>query len=421
MIIKDARIVLRDRIFDGDLQYDGGRIVKIGKGLGGTDGSISVKGLYILPGAIDSHVHFREPEASAKEDFLTGSSAALSGGVTTIVDMPCYRAPATTTLKALKQKLALAKSKFVCDYAFNFGATAKNFGEVKKASRLCAGLKMFFSETGSEMTLTKSKVIERHFAQLDRKKPVVVHAEDEEALPEDSEGLEPLERAKARGPAAQLLGISKACVLAHGRKLHIAHVTTAEEVQLAKSFANVTCEVTPHHLFLSQKDFVLLGNRAKTNPPLRSEEQRLGLWNRLDMIDTVASDHAPHLLADKDGEKAAAGVPGVETMLPLMLTAVNEGKLSLVRLCQMISAKPAEIFGMKRKGELAPGKDADFLIVDMNEQWRLHQEDLHTKCGWSPFLNYGMTGKIRSVVLRGKEACYEGRILAKPGFGKPAR
>ena len=421
MIIKDARIVLRDRIFDGDLQYEGSRIAKIGKGLGGTDGSISVKGLYILPGAIDSHVHFREPEANAKEDFFTGSSAALAGGVTTIIDMPCYRKPATTTLKALKQKLALAKAKFVCDYAFNFGATAKNFADVKKASRLCAGLKMFFSETGSEMTLSKSELIEKHFALFDRKKPVVVHAEDQEAIPKEAEGLEPAERAKARGPAAQLLGISKACMLAHGRKLHFAHLTTAEEVELAKSFANVTCEVTPHHLLLSIKDLELLGNRGKTNPPLRSEGQRLALWNRLDMIDTIASDHAPHLLADKEGPKPATGVPGVETMVPLMLTAVNEGKLSLLHLCRMVSARPAEIFGLKQKGGLAPGKDADFMIVDMNEEWRFQEEDLHTKCGWSPFVNHGMKGKIRSVVLRGKEVCYEGKVLAKAGFGRPAR
>ncbi|VVC04671.1 Allantoinase [Candidatus Burarchaeum australiense] len=420
MIAKDARIVLRDRIFEGDVQYEGGKITKLGRGLTG-DKCFSLHGIYLLPGAIDSHVHFRDPEATAKEDFLTGSSAALGGGVTTVIDMPCYRNPPTTTLKALKQKLAIAKARSVCDFALNFGAAAKNFSEVKKASKLCAGLKMFFSETGSEMTLTKSDAIEKHFALFDRKKPVIVHAEDQQAIPKDAEMLEPAERAKARGPAAALLGISRACVLARGRRLHFSHLTSAEEVELAKSFANATCEVTPHHLFLSIKDLELLDNRGKTNPPLRGEDARLALWNRLDMIDTIASDHAPHTLAEKESAKAPAGVPGVETMLPLMLTAVNDGRLSLVRLCQMISTRPAEIFGLKRKGEIAVGKDADFLIVDMNEQWRLHQEDLHSKCGWSPFLNYGMKGKIRSVVLRGREVCYEGKVLAKPGYGRMAR
>jgi len=419
MIIKDARIVLRDRIFDGDLQYEKGRIVKVGKGLSGGE-SISAHGHYILPGAIDAHVHFREPEAMHKEDFFTGSCAALGGGVTTVIDMPCYRKPATTTLKALKEKMRLAKEKMVCDYAFNFGANAKNFAEVKKSARYFAGLKMFFSETNSEMTLSDSDVIAKHFDNINNKKPVIVHCEEGRAIPKNIEELAPEERARVRDARTALVGLAKACVLARGRRMHIAHITTAEEVDLAKSFANVTCEVTPHHLFLSTKDLELLGNYGKMNPPLRPEAQRLALWNRMNAIDIIASDHAPHTKAEKGGAKAPWGVPGVETMLPLMLTAVNDSKLSLVRLCQMVSARPAEIFGLKRKGEIAPGKDADFLIVDMNEHWRLHHEDLHSKCGWSPYVDYGMKGKIRSVILRGREACYEGRILAKRGSGKGA-
>jgi len=419
MIIKDARIVLKDRIFDGDLQYEGAKIVKIGKGLTG-DKTISGAGHYILPGAIDAHVHFRDPEATQKEDFFTGSCAALGGGVTTVIDMPCYRKPATTIVKALKEKMAIAKGKSVCDYAFNFGANAKNFAEVKKALKYFAGLKMFFSETDSELTLTNTDIISKHFDNINNKKPVVVHCEDAEAIPKNIEEMEPVERARARDFRSALVGLSKACVLAKGRRMHVAHITSAEEVDLAKSFANVTCEVSPHHLFLSTKDLELLGNFGKMNPPLRPEAQRLALWNRMNAIDIIASDHAPHTKAEKEGKNAPWGVPGVETMLPLMLTAVNEGRLSLVRLCQMISARPAEIFGLKRKGEIAPGKDADFLIVDMNEQWRLHIDDLHSKCNWSPYLDYGMKGKIRSVILRGREACYEGRILAKRGSGKGA-
>jgi len=420
VIIKDAKIVLRNRIFDGDLQYERGKIKRIGKNLSG-DEKISASGHYILPGAVDAHVHFRDPGGTQKEDFESGSIAALAGGVTTVMDMPSYSGPATTTIKALKAKLKLAKEKSCCDYALHFGATQNNFKEVKKAGKLCAGLKMFFSKSGGGMQLSTRKAIEKHFETFNRKKPVIIHCEEEEAIPENAEELAPSERATARSARAMMVGISKACILANGRKLHVAHATTAEEIDLAKSFPNVTCEVTPHHLFLSIKDLELLGNYGKTNPPLRREAERLALWNRLDSIDIIASDHAPHTRKEKESVSAPPGVPGVETMLPLMLTAVNDGKLSLVRLCQLMCSRPAEIFGLKKKGELAVGKDADFLIVDMNESWRLHEEDLHSKCGWSPFVNYGMKGKIRSVVLRGKEAYYDGKLLIKPGYGKLAR
>jgi len=420
MIIKDARIVMRDRIFEGDLQYERGRVKRIGKDISG-DEKVNANGHYVLPGAVDAHVHFRDPEAPNKENFTTGSVAALAGGVTTVIDMPSYRGPSTTTLKALKAKFMLVSGKSVCDFALHFGATMKNFAEAKKAAKLCAGLKMFLCGSGSEMALMKSEVIERHFRNFDKKKPVVIHCEDQEAIPKNAEELGPEGRAKARGPNAALTGLSKACILAKGRKIHIAHATTVEEVELAKAFPNVTCEVTPHHLFLSIKDLDLLGEYGKTNPPLRREEQRLALWNRLDKIDVIASDHAPHTRAEKESGNAPPGVPGVETMLPLMLTAVNEGNISLVRLCQMISTRPAEIFGLKRKGGIEVGKDADFLIVDMKEEWRLHEDDLHSKCGWSPFTNYGMKGKIRSVILRGTEVFYDGKLLVKPGFGRHAR
>ena len=346
-----------------------------------------------LPGMIDVHVHFRDPGATYKEDFFTGTSAALAGGVTMILDMPNNPLP-TISNSALQQKEKIAKAKAVCDYGFVFGASQfDNTQEFKKVIPKVAALKVYMDQTTGTLLIENLKLLEKIFAKWESDKPIMVHAE-----------------------AGTL---AKAITLAYlyKRHLHCCHVSLQEEVELIKRAKEqgikVTAEVTPHHLFLTDKDQKKLGPFGIMKPPLRSKGDVDALWRGIKkgVIDIVATDHAPHTKEEKEAGKPVFGVPGLETALPLLLNSVYEKRLNLDEVVKLYHDNPRKIFSL-------PKQPNTFIEVDLDNKWKIQNKNLQTKCGWSPFAGWKVYGKVASVVIRGKTVYKDGKIFSEPGNGR---
>lgn len=341
-----------------------------------------------LPGLIDVHTHLREPGATQKEDFETGTKAAIAGGYTAILDMPNNPIP-TVSEQALDQKIALATGRIYCDVGFHFGATAKNYEVFPQIKDKVFGLKVYMNHTTGDLLMEDEHALENIFKNWIKNKPILVHAEGETLI--------------------------KAIRLAkkYNQKLHVCHVSTKFEIELIKQAKkqglDLSCEVSCHHLFLTEEDAKRLGPFGKVRPPLATEEDRLALWDNLDVIDMIASDHAPHTKEEKNGPNPPNGVPGLETSLPLLLTAVNEGKLSIERLIQLTSQNPRKIFNI-------PEQENTFVEVDPTIRHTLNAERLFTKCKWTPFEGMEVTGKVKKVILRGQVVFEEGKISGP--FGK---
>ena len=416
MLIKNCRIVKPGGITHGSILFSEGKIRKIGKVEG--EPSIDAKGILLFPGLIDPHVHLRDPGSPHKEDFFTGTCAALAGGFTTVMDMPEYSNPPTITQKAMREKEVLASKKAVCDFHVRMGASGNNFDEIKQASP--ASLKFFTAETKSPLTITDYSIISRLFSEFPCQKPICVHAEDQGVI--DALSKKYSDYPRIRGPLASAFALAKLLALhkEYGRRLHICHISTQLELELLKDAGKgVTWEVTPHHLFMDIRDYGRLGAFAKTNPPLRSPQDRAALWKNLDRLGMIGTDHAPHTRGEKESESPPSGIPGLETAFPLLLDACLKGKMRATRLAELCSKNPATAFGIKGKGELAPGFDADFVLVDPLETTTIRGDSLFTKCKWSPFEGRKLKGRIKRVFLRGTEVYRDGEgILAKPGYGK---
>ena len=426
MLIRQGLVVLPEGLARLDIRTSGEKIAALAEHLAPEAGEevIEASGRLVLPGLIDSHVHFREPGGTHKEDFFTGTLAALAGGVTTILDMPNTQPP-TDSRERLAEKAALAASKAIVDYGFYLGATESNVEEAAAASDAVAALKLYMGSSTGSLLVTEFAPLYRHFSTFPLHKPIVVHAEDEQSLRYFA-ALHPRDHNQARPALSAQIAVSRALAIAEktGRALHIAHTTTARELELIREAkqkgVHVTCEVTPLHLFLSEEDQHRLGNFGKVNPPLRSASDRAALWTYLDTIDTIATDHAPHTRAEKNQpyEQAPSGMPGVQTMLPLLLTAASEGKVTLNGIVKRCVAHPARIFGLKTKGALEIGKDADIVLVNPDVEYELTDEQMLSKCGWTPFAGRKIRGRIEQVFLRGSPAYDRGRFLLKPGSGK---
>ncbi len=436
MIIQNARIVTPAGTVHGSVHFEGSQITKIESSIPANGEGIDAHGLFLLPGAIDSHVHFRDPGQTHKEDFLTGSRGALAGGVTTVLDMPNNSPPIDSLEMLAKKREAAAKS--VCDYAFHFGASTQNAGIVGKAGEESdvAGLKVYLGSSTGNLLVTQFGQLWEHFSNF--KKTVCVHAEDEEALQYFLQKLKTEKQGKpltvtdhnlARPPLAAGLAANKAVYLAqHAQsKLHVCHASTALELEAVKRAKKaklaVSCEATPHHLFLSEKDAKRLENYARMNPPLRSKRDQAALWKGIKqgLVDCVATDHAPHTKEEKAKpyEEAPSGVPGVQTMLPLLLNAATQGKLSIEQVAKLTAENPAKVFGLYRKGRIERGFDADFTLVDLGAEWTVHGDKLESKCGWTPFEGMVLRGKVKDVWLRGDRVVEDGVVTAKEGLGKP--
>jgi dihydroorotase (multifunctional complex type) len=436
MIIKNGRIVSPEGIISADVEVKGGRIKKVAKGIASHGEVVDAAGLYVLPGLIDAHVHLRDPGATHKEDFYTGTCAALAGGFTTVLDMP-NNTPAIDSVAALEDKLKTAGKNAVADYGLHFGASNTNFEEARKAQELAAvaALKVFMGSSTGSLLVTGFQELYGHFAGFSEK-PVCVHAEDEEAIKFFSgkarerfgEGAGAGVHNEARPPLCAEIAVQKALEIARltERRLHVCHVSTEGEAALIagakKRGVQVTCEASPHHLFLCDKDAEKLGNFGKMNPPLRSDGDRLALWRGLNegTVDLIASDHAPHTAEEKRQGywSAPSGVPGLETTLPLLLDAVNKKMLELTQIARLCASSPARVFGIKRKGSIAQGFDADLVLVDLDKSRVVKGDGLQTKCKWSPFEGRELKGAVEKVFLRGQEAFDGQSVTVNKGYGK---
>ncbi len=385
LLIKNGTVFLGERFDKKDVLIEDGLISAVGNGLKG-DESLNASGMLVLPGLIDPHVHLREPGDTYKEDFFSGSRAAIAGGFTTVIDMPNNAKP-TVTKERLEEKIRLASEKAICDVLFHFGGTDDNFEEVRKADP--RSLKLYLGQTTGGLLLKDPASLERHFASFPRDRPIVLHACDHSE--KEDENL-----AKTYTTVENALSIARK----NERRIHLAHASTGKEVQIAKRYTHCTVEVAPHHLFLSVADVERLGPIAKVYPPLRSEQKRIGLWSALEIVDCIATDHAPHTIEDK--EKGAAGFPGLETSLGLMLKGCDLGLIDKIWVAQRMSSRVAETFGIPGKGKLESGFVGDVTIVDPKKEWKVDSTELYTKCKWTPFDGMQLKGKVKTVIKSGK-------------------
>ena len=371
IIIKGGKIVSPFATIAADIAIDAnGKIAHIGRNIDYKGAEVvDAAGLHVLPGAVDAHVHFRDPEDTAKEDFSTGSASALAGGVTTIIDMPNYRNPPTTTIEAYNEKKKIAAAKARCDYQLRFGASETNQLEAEKSD--APSLKIFLTDTRSELHCSNEAAI-KHFRTFSKYRPVCVHAEDKariEAREKKYHAHEKI-RDKIASQIACQFALREAAKL--NRRVHICHVTTGLEIELVRRYPNATHEVNPAYLYLCSAELKKLGPLGKINPPLRDKREQAALWRSLGDDTIIASDHAPHLLAHK--MEGAPGFPGVGTLLPLMLNAVHEKRLSLEQVVRMCSCNPAHAFKLAGKCLFEINADADIVLVDMKKKWKITAE-----------------------------------------------
>ena len=343
-----------------------------------------------LPPLIDIHVHLREPGGTHKEDFSSGTAAALAGGIVAVVDMP-NNTPPVVDEDTLGDKIALASRSARCDYAFYMGASTTNAASPTIGPHV-AGLKMYLDETYGPLRVSSLPTVLAHFGSWPRNRPIAVHAE----------GL------------SSVVAIGLAQI--YDRHVHLCHVSQKSQIELVKRAkekgTNITCEVAPHHLLLTEEDAKALGSLAQMRPPLGTLEDVEALWANLEVVDAVASDHAPHTIAEKQSDDPPAGVPGLETTLPLLLNAVSDGRLSLEEVVRLLHDGPARIVGFRMP------EDAH-VEVDLDDRWTIQREGLFTKCGWTPFEGMTVKGRVRSVRLRGALVYHEEEVLARPGSGQP--
>jgi dihydroorotase len=412
-----------------DLCVTGGKIVAIG-GSGDAGETIDCTGLDVLPGVIDSQVHFREPGLEHKEDLESGSRAAVLGGVTAVFEMPNTK-PNTDSAEAIAVKLARANNRMWCDHAFYVGATNHNAASLAELERMpgTAGVKIFMGASTGDLLVSDDANLARVLASGHRR--VAIHAEDEfrmqdrlgERVPGDPSS-HPVWRDDESAMLAtrRILGLARAA----RRRIHVLHVTTPAELELLGQNKDVaTCEVTPQHLTLAGEEaYPTIGTYAQMNPPIRSAQHRAGIWHWLNqgVPDVIGSDHAPHTKEDKARPypDSPSGMPGVQTLLPLMLNHVAEGRLTLQRLIDMTSAGPQRIFGLSGKGRIAVGYDADFSVVDLKARWTVEESWLASRCGWSPFTGMTLTGKPIGTVIRGNRVMWDAQ-LAEAAIGEPVR
>lgn len=420
-LLHGAHVVTAGGVSRLDVLIEGERISAVGPNLAANAPGAEIRdvsGLTMLPGLVDVHTHLREPGGEHKEDLYTGTSAALAGGVTTAFAMP-NTSPPVTDCESFELAMDRAAAKAVCDYALYIGATPGNVAEAASLSGRAAGLKMYAGSSTGSLLVDGFEAQLAHFETYPPDRVLAVHAEDEAAVRVYAA------RGLRRPPVCAALSVAYLLALAAhtGRRLHICHVSTAAELALIREAkargVSVTCEATPHHLFMTLDAEREIGALAVCNPPLREAADVAALWENLDVIDLIATDHAPHTLEEKRGGAPPAGMPGLETMLPLLLTAVHEGRLTLPDVAHLTAARPAEVFGLARKGRIEPGCDADLTLVDPAARWSIANDGLHTRCGWTSFAGREVVGRVEQVYLRGRKVFEGGRVLAAAGTGRP--
>jgi dihydroorotase len=422
LIFKGGTVVNHDGSGLRDIGVRAGRIAAIGDLRHASAGeTIECRGLHILPGVIDSQVHFREPGLEYKEDLETGSRAAVLGGVTAVFEMPNTN-PLTTSAEALADKVSRATNRMHCDFAFWVGGTRENARDVGELERLpgAAGIKVFMGSSTGDLLVEDDEGVLSILKNTRRR--AAFHSEDEfrlrERLGERVEG-DPSSHPVWRDEIAALRCTERLVRIARAARarIHVLHVSTAEEIDFLEMHKDVaSCEATPHHLTLSSEDYATLGTLIQMNPPVRDARHRDGVWHGVSqgIVDVLGSDHAPHTLSEKAKPYPASpsGMPGVQTLVPIMLDHVNAGRLTLERLVDLTSHGPQRLFGMARKGRIAAGYDADFTIVDMKRRETITNAQAGSKAGWTPYNGREVKGWPVGTVIRGNRVMWEGEIVS---------
>ena len=428
LIIKNGECYINGKLENNDIAIKNGKISKIGKVSEDAKEVYDAKSQIVLPGCIDTQTHFREPGSTDTEDLHSGSRAAVAGGITAVFEMPNTNPP-TSNLKEFQRKLDLAKDRMYCNYAFYFGATAGNVNQLAELKNLegCCGIKLFVGSSTGNLLVALEEDIDKVFQNSS--KVVAVHSEDEEILNKNKKLIKngdvhshPIWRSEecAISSTRRIVRLAKK----YNKKAHVLHITTKQEVDfLSQNKGNITFEITPQHLTIYAPDcYNKLGTYAQMNPPIRDKSHYDRLWYAVknNLNDTIGSDHAPHLKVNKDKEypNSPSGMPGVQTLMPVMLDHINHGKLSLTQLVNLVCENPTKIFGIKNKGFIKEDFDADFTIVDMKKRIMIKNENIESKCGWSPFDGIEFKGTPIATIIGGKIKMRNGQIIGE-AEGKP--
>ena len=439
-MLANAKAYLDKEIVDCCIAIEDGRIFKIGKEsqMPKADEKLDLRNLLVLPGLIDAHVHLRDEGKAYKEDFYTGTAAAAAGGITTVLDMP-NNSPVTMSAEALKNRMQIAEKKVLVNVGF-YSEFPTNLNSLKDiVTQGAVAFKLFMAASIGGLNVDDDKALQEAFSKVGELcVPVAVHAEDKALLRANEERLKRANRhdadafLRAHSEQVELKAVKRlldtsAKVNVH---LHFCHMTTKEGlnavIEAKKAGRNVTCEVTPQHLLLSNADFERYGLMLIMVPPLRSKSHIEALWRGISegWVDTLGSDHAPHTLDEKSASSVwdiKVGLPGLETTLPLMLTMMKKGRISLANVIRLLSEKPAEIFNLKDRGYLKPGNKADLTIVDLKKKFKIDAAKFHSKAKYSPFDGWEVQGKPVKTFVNGLLVMDEQEIIAKPGSGEVLR
>jgi dihydroorotase len=437
LILHNAKLYVKGQIMEAGLAIENGKIVKIAKEtqLPQASKKINLHGHLVLPGLIDAHVHLRDQKLAYKEDFYTGTTAAAAGGVTLVIDMP-NNEPITMDSAALKKRMKLAENRIVCNVAF-FSAFPKNLAKISEIVELGAvAFKLYLIRQIGGINIDNDEALLEAFKEAKENNALVaVHAEDKAYVETIQKSLKRKGQRdidaflEAHSVFAEKIAVERVLRLVEKTRAHVhfCHVSSKEGLEIIVKAKEagfpITCEVTPHHLFLSANYLKKHGLKFLTDPPLREEKDVEALWNalKLGQIDIIASDHAPHTIEEKNADSVwdvKTGVAGLETTLPLLLTSVNEGKLSLQEMIRLTAEKPAEIFRLKGRGRLEEESYADLVVVDMHKEHVIDASKFHSKAKFSPFDGWKVRGEPLKTFVNGELVMDEGEIVAEPGTGK---
>ncbi len=427
IIFKNANITNDTSSFTSDIGIKSGKISEIGDLGNSSDNIIELDHLNLIPGVIDTQVHFREPGAEHKEDLSSGTKAAILGGVTGVFEMP-NTDPSTTNASALKDKFTRAKDRSYCDYAFYVGGTEDNSEILPELEKIegCCGVKVFMGLSTGSLLVSDDKDLEKILSKINNR--ASFHSEDQYLLEERKKY-----QVKGDTNSHEIWRNDEQCFIATQRLLklarknkknvHVLHVSTAQEIDLLSKNKDIaSVEITPQHLtLLAPNCYQELGNYAQMNPPIRGINHQKKLWEAINngVADIIGSDHAPHSREEKDQEypNSPSGMPGVQTLVPIMLNHINEGKLTLNRFVELTSSNPARLFGIKNKGSIEVGNDADFTIIDMQKEQTIEDSWINSKCGWTPYNGMKVKGWPIMTIIRGEIVMREGEVTEP--IGKP--
>jgi dihydroorotase len=437
-VLTNAKAYLKGEIVDCSLAIEDGKIHKIGKetNMPQSDEKTDLHNLLVLPGVVDSHVHLRDEGKAYKETFYTGTCAAAAGGVTTVLDMP-NNSPVTMSAETLGNRMQLAKRRTIINVGF-YSELPVDLDEIKQITESGAiGFKLFLGEQVGGQNIDDDEALANSFKIAgESSTPIAIHAEDHSYLKHKVERFKLEGRdninafLKAHTEEAEVAAVERVINIikqTNGSRAHFCHLSTEKSMQLIyqakQNTKQITCEVTPHHLLLTKAVYESLGTEALTLPPLRTKENVEALWKYIadETVDTIGSDHAPHELQEKEASSiwdVKVGIPGLETLLPLILTSVHKNRLTLNRAIQLLSEKPAATFQLFDRGHLQQGKNADLIVVDFNFRFQIDASKFKSKAKFSPFDGWQVQGKPLKTYVNGRLVMDEGEIFVEPGSGK---